>query len=198
MSKNQEKIELVQLSDAEDILAIYTPYIKNTVITFEYEVPSLQSFQDRISSIYKTYPYLVYRIDGEIAGYAYASSYRSRAAFQWDVETSIYLNEKFQGKGIATKLYEVLLEFLKLQGFYQVYAYITYPNDKSIGLHKKFGFTKMGMYPKTGYKSGQWCDLIALGKTINESNTVIPYTPFNQLNPADISSILAKANSKLE
>lgn len=198
MSKyKSHKIELVQQTDTEDILNIYAPYIQNTVITFEYEVPSQKDFSQRISSICKTYPYLVYRIDGEIVGYAYASSYRSRAAFMWDVETSIYIKEDFHGHGIATTLYTALLEFLKVQGFHQVYAYIVYPNDKSVKLHEKFGFKKAGMYKKTGFKLGQWCDLIALEKTINESEAPTPYIPFSQLAPSIIADILAKTNDSL-
>lgn len=94
------KIRLVNLNDAERILQIYRPYVENTAITFEYTVPTLEEFKNRIASIVKKYPYIVAEIDGKIMGYAYANTFKNREAYDWSVETSIYVDENSRGKGV--------------------------------------------------------------------------------------------------
>lgn len=157
-------------SDGPAVLAVYEPYIRNTAITFEYQVPSPEEFSRRISSIIKRYPYLACEENGMILGYAYASSYRSRAAFQWDVEVSIYLRPEAQGKGVAKGLYRRLLPMLEALGYRNVYASIVPPNPQSIGLHKHFGFKETALFEKTGYKLGQWWDLLWMVLRMNDSD----------------------------
>ena len=144
------------VSDAASILEIYTPYILNTAFTFETDVPALQDFEHRINTYQENWPWLVYEDEGGIAGYAYGTKHRERAAYQWCVESSVYLNEKYQQKGIAKKLYDTLFEILKYPGCRNVYAGITLPNDKSISFHKKFGFTCLADYENIGYKLERW------------------------------------------
>lgn len=161
-------IELAKLSDASDILAIYAPYVEATAISFEYEPPSLEEFRGRIETIRKKYPYLVYKVDRVIIGYAYASTFKTRDAFMWDVEASVYVKEEYHQCGVAHKLYEALLKLLYLQGFYNVYSYITIPNTKSVRFHEKHGFVSTAVYEKTGYKQGKWYDLLCMTKVLRE------------------------------
>lgn len=150
------KIRPVIHSDASSILDIYAPYILSTTISFETEVPTVKDFSERIIAHEECWPWLVYESDGLIAGYAYASKHRERAAFQWSVETSIYLDDRFQKKGIASKLYQTLFWILKYQGFRNVYAGITLPNEKSIYFHEKMGFKKIADYKNIGYIFNRW------------------------------------------
>ena len=181
--------------DAKEILSIYTPYVQNTAISYEYDVPTVEEFQNRIRKIQTKYPYLVYRVDSKIVGYAYAYAFKARAAFSWDAETSIYIHPEYHQKGVAKKLYEALIELLKLQGYYHIYAYISYPNDPSVRFHEKFGFSICAKYEKTGYKLGAWRDLICMELCLNKDN-MLGHTapksclPITALDPDTIKRIL--------
>lgn len=160
------KIRIASLQDAREIYQIYEPYILNTPITFETEPIPLEAFQERMNKVLNKFPWLVCERDGRIIGYAYASLYRERAAFAWDCECSVYIKEGEHHKGIATLLYNKLFDILKDQGYYRVYSLITYPNEGSVGLHKKFGFTEIALLKNTGYKLGAWRDMIVLEKEL--------------------------------
>jgi phosphinothricin acetyltransferase len=149
-------IRLATPADAAEILAIYAPYVRDTSFTFETEVPTEEAFADRIATYLQNYPWLVCEIDGIIAGYAYAARHRERVAYQWAVESSIYIHDNFQRAGIAKALYEALLTILKQQGFRNVYAVINLPNDRSVQFHERCGFTYFATYEKVGYKLGKW------------------------------------------
>lgn len=188
------KLRLANVNDAKYILKIYEPYIKNTAITFEYEVPTLEEFENRIKSISKTYPYIVCIDDNNnIVGYAYASKYKERAAFNWDVELSIYIDSMYHNKNISHALYSSLLETLKIQGVYNAYASIVVPNVKSEKFHKKYGFKQVGYYPKTGYKFKKWHDLICLEKNIINFNIEpTPIRPITSIEDRIIENIFSK------
>jgi len=149
-------IRLATTSDAAAMLQIYAPFILNTTVTFEYEVPSEQDFQMRIQQYLEKWPWLVWVENGEVVGYAYASSYRPREAYQWCVECSVYIHPQFSKLGIATKLYSALIKLLKFQGFCCLYAVIDIPNPASVGFHEKMGFQYFATYENVGYKLGQW------------------------------------------
>ena len=151
-----KKIRLAEEKDAAGILAIYTPYIESTSFTFETEVPSVEKFAERIKTCLAEWPWLVCEIDGLIAGYAYATKYRERTAYQWCTESSVYIHDDFQRTGIARALYNSLFEILKRQGFRNVYAVINLPNDKSVAFHESCGFKFFATYEKVGYKLGKW------------------------------------------
>ncbi len=163
-----ERIRLAIQEDAAAILSIYEPYIENTAITFETEKVSVEDFKGRMAKIQVQFPWLVYEVDGRVAGYAYASYYRERAAYAWDCECSVYISGEAHRKGIATKLYEELFARLREQGYRNVYAFITYPHDSSVELHRKFGFREVGIFYKTGYKLGTWWDLMVMEKAIGD------------------------------
>jgi L-amino acid N-acyltransferase YncA len=150
------KIRLAKTDDASGLLEIYGPHIINSAITFETEIPSVSDFGQRIITYQQNWPWLVYEMDGIIAGYAYATKHRDRAAYQWCVESSVYIHPDFQQKGIAKKLYMILFEILKHQGCRNVYAGITLPNDKSVAFHKSFGFSWIADYENIGFKLGKW------------------------------------------
>jgi L-amino acid N-acyltransferase YncA len=162
------RIQLAIEEDAAGILAIYASYITNTSFTFETEVPSENDFKERIKKYLLKYPWLVCETEGQIAGYAYASQYRERTAYQWSAECSVYVHDDFQRHGIAQALYSALFATLKRQGFMNVYAVINLPNDKSIALHERMGFTYFATYEKVGYKLGQWKNVGWLRLQLNE------------------------------
>ncbi len=153
---SKKKIRFATMEDAEAILAIYAEYIVNTGVTFEIEVPTVEQFQERIGRITEQFPWLVCEIDGEIAGYAYGSKHGERAAYRWSADLSVYINEKYHRRGIATALYKAVMELLRLQGYYTVYAGVSTPNEKSEAFHTAFGFRNLGEFKNVGYKLGKW------------------------------------------
>lgn len=157
----------VTLKDAEKLVEIYAPYVLNTAITFEYEVPSVEEFTKRIKTICDSYPYLIAEVDDEVVGYAYASAFHPRAAYQWCAEVSIYLNNEIQKQGIGRKLYEAIEERLKQQNVKNINACIAYPNEGSIAFHERMGFKTVGHFHKCGYKLNQWWDMIWMEKMID-------------------------------
>jgi phosphinothricin acetyltransferase len=159
-------IRMATLKDAEAILAIYEPYILETAITFEYDKIPIEQFRDRMAKVMEQFPWLVYEEEGKILGYAYGSKFKERAAFGWDCECSVYLDREVKHRGIGTKLYKVLIDLIQRMGYVNLYALLTYPNEASMALHEKFGFAKVGIYQKTGYKFGQWWDLLVMEKRI--------------------------------
>ena len=152
--------------DVPEILEIYAPYVENTTVSFEYDVPCRRSFLQRFYDITAQYPWLVWEEDGRILGYAYASAPYSRAAFAWCAEPSIYLREEARGKGIGRKLYAALEKILLLQGYQVLYALITEENRGSVAFHEKCGYHINTIFPACGYKSGRWLGLIWMEKRL--------------------------------
>jgi phosphinothricin acetyltransferase len=187
-------LRLATAADAEGILKIYAPYIETTSFTFETEVPSKEEFANRISTYLINWPWLVYEVDGIIAGYAYAGRHRERTAYQWCVESSIYIHDDFQKAGIGGVLYTALFEILKKQGFRNVYAVINFPNDKSVAFHESCGFRHFATYEKVGYKLGKWKNVGWLQLSINEYGDE-PAAPikFSELDKNLLPGIFGKA-----
>ena len=146
------------LRDARQVAAIYYPYVINTPITFESEPPDGAEMRSRIESVMEKYPWLVCEHDGEVMGYAYGSMFRSRSAYNWSVETTVYVREAAHGLGIGSALYSSLTECLRLQGFISAVGVIALPNEASVYLHERLGFQKDGVLPK-GFKGGVWHDV---------------------------------------
>lgn len=149
-------IRVATARDAAAILQIYGPYITDTSYTFEIEIPTEESFAERINDYLHTYPWLVCEIDGVLAGYAYGSKHRERIAYQWSAECSVYVHDDFHREGVGTALYSALIEILKLQQFRNLYAVINLPNEKSVAFHEKMGFEYFATYKHVGYKLGKW------------------------------------------
>ncbi|HEO1900823.1 TPA: N-acetyltransferase [Streptococcus agalactiae] len=153
-------------SDAKELLAIYAPYVTDTTITFEYDIPSISEFTNRIKNISKSFPYLVAEENGKILGYVYASTYYARAAYDWTCELSIYLDKDARSKKISSQLYDTLEKELVSQGYVNLLACISLPNDISIAFHKKRGFNQVAHFPKIGFKFEQWHDIVWLQKRL--------------------------------
>lgn len=169
-------IRPVTPNDAGALLDIYRPYIERSTFTFETEVPAIDDFRQRIEHYTANYPWLVAEADEQVIGYAYASRHRERTAYQWCVESSVYVKDEFHGCGIALKLYDALFDLLSRSGYVNVYAGITLPNPASYSFHLKAGFKPVGVYEKIGFKLGQWCDVAWLVKQINP-HADTPQTP---------------------
>ena len=162
------EIRLAKPSDARSLLDIYAPYVENTAITFEYEVPTIEDFATRIAKTLEKYPYLVAEEDGVVVGYAYASTYYARAAYDWAVELSVYVSQDARGKGVGSKLYDALEEMLEQMGYIHFLACISLPNEASLALHRKRGYQQVAHFPKIGYKFNRWNDIVWLQKSLDK------------------------------
>jgi phosphinothricin acetyltransferase len=146
-----------------------------------------------MADIQRKYPWLVCEIDNNIAGYAYASCFNEREAYDWSVDFSVYVDPKYHRKNIGRALYYALFELVKLQGYYNAYAGVTLPNIKSEGLHESFGFKTIGVYENVGYKFGSWHDVKWYGLKINEYGQS-PSKPgdINEISKTDEFEIIIK------
>lgn len=161
-------IRLAKPLDAAALLAIYAPYVENTAITFEYDVPNVEDFANRIEKTLKKYPYLVAEENGALLGYAYASTYYARAAYDWAVELSVYVSQDARGKGVGSKLYDKLEDMLDQMGYIHFLACISLPNQDSLAFHAKRGYQQVAHFPKIGYKFERWHDIVWLQKSLDK------------------------------
>ena len=181
------RIRTATIEDAEELLGIYAYYIKNTAVTFEYEVPSVEEVQGRISHILEHYPYLVAEADGEIIGYSYAGRFHPRAAFSWDVEMTVYLKHGTQRAGIGRKLYTLMERILREQGVVKTISLIVKPTDRysdynSVLFHEKMGYTYAGELKDCGYKFHRWYTLIYMDKQIGSiQEKMLPIRDFAEV-----------------
>lgn len=152
------RIRLASEDDAPQILEIYSPIVRLTHISFEHDVPDAGEIAERIAMTLRQYPWLVCEIDTRVAGYAYASAFRSRRAYQWTAETTVYVHERYQRRGVARALYSSLLAILRAQGYRSAIGVIALPNAASISAHGALGFQEIGVFKKVGFKFGAWRD----------------------------------------
>jgi len=155
-------------SDAASLLEIYRPYVENTTISLEYDVPTEAEFERRIRKFSAEFPYIICEIDGKIAGYAYAHRYKERFGYRFSAETTVYLDESYRGMGIGKRLYGAIFELLTLMEYKNLYAIVTGENTSSIDFHKAMGFTEVGREHNNGFKLGRWVDVVLLEKQIGE------------------------------
>lgn len=163
------------IEDAERTLEIYSYYVQNTAISFEYETPALDEWKARMARTMSRYPYLVIEEDGVIQGYSYAGAFVGRAAYNWSCEMTIYLDHNVQKHGMGRMLYEAMEQALKKMGILNLYACIGYPDEadeylttNSADFHAHLGYTKVGTFHKCGYKFGRWYHMIWMEKIIGE------------------------------
>lgn len=171
-------IRIAERKDVPGILEIYSPFITETAITFEETIPEENSFWDRICDIMSELPFLVCEINGKVAGYAYASGYRSRASYRWTKEVSVYIHKDFMRRKIAHALYLSLVKILRYQGIANLLAIITMPNEQSVAFHQNFGFKKCAEFTNVGYKFNQWqnvgwFELFLLEKNENPKENIL-------------------------
>lgn len=172
-------IRLASQEDAPALLAIYAPYVQETAVTFEYDVPTLKDFTQRIKKTLEKYPYLVAENNGDIVGYAYAGQFKARAAYDWSVETSIYVRRDCHRMGIGRTLYSALERALSAQGILNMNASIASCGRKddenltrdSLIFHEKMGFTVAGEIHSCGFKFKKWYNMTWMEKHIGNHNS---------------------------
>ena len=188
-------IRIATEADVPEILAIYAPYIENTTVTFEYDVPCRREFMQRFLTVTQQFPWLVWEENGEILGYAYAAPPYARAAYSWCAEPSVYLKPRARARGIGRRLYAALEEILKIQGYQVLYALITQENDPSLAFHQKLGYEIKVLFPDCGFKFGRWLGVYWLEKRLKTVEIPKSFpTPFPKLGQDSqrISDILYK------
>jgi len=152
--------------DAAICLDIYTPFVTGSPVSFEDEPPTLPEFTQRITRLTRTHAVLVAEDAGRVAGYAYAGAHRERPAYRWATESSVYIHPEYHRRGIGRALYMPLLDLLARQGYRQVLAAITVPNEASVGLHRACGFEEIGVYRRIGWKAGAWRDVLWMARQL--------------------------------
>lgn len=152
-------IRSVTLDDAAAVTEIYKPYVLETSISFEVEPPDISEMKERISQNLNKFPWLIYEENNIVLGYAYAGAFKSRYAYSWSVESTVYVRQNFHKKGIGKKLYQCLLKKLNDQGIVNVVAGIALPNASSVALHESLGFEQVARFKEIGYKLGSWWDV---------------------------------------
>lgn len=171
---------LARIADAPALQAIYAPIVRETAISFEYEVPTVAEMARRIADVLERRPWLVYEAGGRVIGYAYARPYRERAAYAWGVEAGIYVDAGAQKRGVGQQLYGTLFDVLRALNYVQVWASATVPNEASERLHARMGFELVGRFPAAGYKFGQWHDSVFWRFPLRELPAVAP--PIGDIN----------------
>lgn len=169
------RIRMAAPKDAAALLEIYAPYVRETAITFEYDVPSVEEFAARIAHTLEKFPYLAAENDGEIVGYAYAGAFHPRAAYQWCAEMSVYVKRDVRRMGVGRKLYDAMEALLKAQRLTNVEACIAVPSAPdahltldSVRFHERMGYRMVGKFEKCGYKFDTWYDMVWMEKHIGE------------------------------
>ncbi|MDR3315359.1 MAG: GNAT family N-acetyltransferase [Coriobacteriales bacterium] len=199
--KAEVSIRMAQSDDAAAILAIYEPYIVDTAITFVSKLPTEAEVDKKLIEIKKRYPYLVCTFNDKVVGFAFANWVRPHDAYRWNAELSIYIEADYHGRGVATALYTALLQILRAQGYCNLYAVITLPNEASIALHRHFGFTELGVHKRNGYKLGAWRDVLWMEHRIEgcaDPETHGSPLRLNQVRANEIETALGLATALLQ
>jgi len=152
-------IRKASLADASALLEIYNYYVIHTTVTFDEAAVSLSAFTKKIDDILKAYPFFVFEENNEILGFTYGSKFRPKPAYNYTVESTVYVKHGVHGKKIGTQLYATLIAALKEQKFKSVLGVLTIPNPASIKLHEKFGFTQVAHLKEVGFKFDTWLDV---------------------------------------
>jgi phosphinothricin acetyltransferase len=159
MTRGSPKVRDASERDAGACAAIYAPYVTGTAITFESEPPLPAEMAERIAAALRTHAWVVLEDDGGVVGYAYGGPYKSRAAYRWSCEVSVYIEPGRRRTGGGRALYDALFTRLAERGFRTAVAGMTLPNDASVGLHRAMGFEPVGTYRRIGWKHGAWHDV---------------------------------------
>ena len=195
---NEFVIRFAEINDSESILKIYSYYITNTSVTFEYTVPTIEEIRSKIEESKSNYPYLVCEFCNQVIGYAYANRAKEWSACNWNVELFVYIDKKYIHKGVDKSLYACILEILNHQNVKNVYSIVTTPNNSSIKLHEFFGFKKLGFYPNCGYKLGKWHDITIMGRNLdNYKDSPKSFIKITDVNNDIIKKILNVVSSEI-
>jgi len=186
--QDQQGIQIrpVQLSDAEALINILAPYITQATVNFDDSVPALKDFQAKITRITAAYPFLVALAQGTPVGYCYADRFRGQTAYDWAVETTIYLDAHWQGRGIGRRLYQALEEALKRQHVLKLYACISAAHSQSVAFHHQLGYQETARFRNVGYKMGEWLDILWMEKQLGPlPEKPLPFLPCKSLDMSE-------------
>lgn len=197
MRRDPAVIRPASPEDAPALLDIYAPYVRETAISFEYDVPSPEEFRERIRKTLERYPYLAAEAGGELLGYAYAGPFKSRAAYGWAVETSIYLRRDRRRMGLGRRLYGALEDLSRAQGVRNLNACVGCPETEdahltrnSVDFHAHMGFRLVGEFQRCGYKFGTWYNMAWMEKLLGDHPArPEPLIPFPALSPELVNTI---------
>lgn len=180
------EIKAALVEDAAELLDIYAVYVKDTAISFEYDIPTVSEFAKRIETISSKYPYLKIVENGRILGYAYASAFKGRRAYDWSVESTIYIRKDLRNRGIGKILYAELERILSAMGILNMNACIAVPKGEdshltndSVLFHEALGFKPVGIFHDSGYKFNTWYDMTWMEKMLGEHMTIQPEVKFD-------------------
>lgn len=193
-------VRLAARGDAEGMRAVYAPYVE-TPVTFDVAVPSPDEFAARMAAVMPAYPCLVLERDGRIVGFAYAHAQAERAAYRWNAELSVYLEQGATGGGRGRALYEALLKLVRKQGILSAYGLVTVPNEASERLHESLGFERSWVQPHAGWKDGSWHDVAWYVKGLAPFDGLprdpIPFDECARRHAEFVQQVLAEANAAL-
>ena len=198
MDKSKTYMRVATPDDAAAILEIYAPYVRNTAITFEYDVPSVFEFRKRIENTLEKYPYIVAVKEDEIIGYAYIGAFVGRAAYNWSAETTVYLRGDKKKLGLGRMLYQAIERISAAQNILNLNACIGVPESEdeyltrnSVDFHTHMGYSLVGEFHKCGFKFGRWYDMVWMEKIIgkHDGNPAL-MIPFSKLNTETIAMLL--------
>ena len=195
-------LRLAKEEDAAELLEIYRPYVESpdfavSDTSFEYEVPTLEEWRERMAAISGSFPYILLEEKKKILGYAYAHSYRERAAYHGCVEVTIYIRREATGRGRGRLLYAALEELLRMMNIVNAYACITAHNEASLAFHRALGYKLCGSFPKSGFKNGHYIDMVWLAKQLAPYPPMLePLKKISELEGERVEAILAAAVNK--
>jgi L-amino acid N-acyltransferase YncA len=158
----EKRIRSIAPGDAQAVADIYAPFVTDSATSFEAVAPDAAEIRKRILELTPRHPWLVFEAGGNVLGYAYASQHRSRHAYQWSTDVSVYIHESARKQRVGRALYTALFDLLRRQGYFNAYAGITLPNPGSVRLHETMGFSTVGVYSRVGFKFGRWHDVVWL------------------------------------
>ena len=190
-----KRIRLATIEDLARIQEIYKPYVEqeDIVVNSEHSVPTMEELKERFDLVTKDFPWLVCEIDGVVAAYAYAGKPFKREGYKWNAEVSVYTDAAYHWRRLASALYECLIELLKIQGYYNVYACILSINEKSMKFHEKYGFKITNVFENAVYKYGKWLSVVWMKNTLKEiDNDVKDPTAIGDISQGLINDILNK------
>jgi L-amino acid N-acyltransferase YncA len=159
MPASSSRVRQASADDAADCLAIYRPYVEDTAVSWELEVPDVAEMAARIAAASDTHDWLVLESGGTVVGFAYAHAFNRLPAYQWSVQTGLYIDADHHRSGGGRKLYTQLLSRLTERGYRQVFAGITQPNEASNEFHRALGFSDAGLYRRAEWKHDRWHDV---------------------------------------
>lgn len=195
--ESQFSLRVATPEDAPELLAVYAPYVTDTAITFEWQVPGLEEFRGRIRRTLQKYPYLVAVRGAEVLGYAYTGPFVGRAAYDWGAETSIYLRRDCRRQGVGRGLYAALAGISRAQHIHTLYACIGWPKredqyltQNSAQFHAHLGFRLVGTFENCGWKFDRWYDMIWMEKQLGPlPEHPAPVIPFPDLAPEILNQL---------